>query len=453
MRVPMLTSSSDDAEAYTDNLPVSNIVAINGQDVTNFIENEALSIFGDPDAHYNFMFWGVGRAPYAGSVEHLLFALSSLPGLNLTQLHCRNSTGFLTALPPYSYPGAHTNLTFANGTHKSYPNQAATSQYTWSNKIVDGESFTHKLCIEPAQTNGSSASTTSSAVSNLPTMIGHPEKPIVKDPNNSVAGYFLNGTEYNDTAVLYVSSFYIGFNGNSSDYTDTFVNTTRDFLAAAKAADKTKLVIDLSGNPGGNLLLAYDLFRRLFPDIEPDGTGRFRVPIAGDIYGQALGKLSQEQVDPQASDSAVVALNKSYWEGAPWNYRTSLSTNLTNLTSWADFFPPNEVNGDYFTTNVRFPTNNTYWDLQGGFIPYGSAGLPEDPQPFPAENIVILTDGGCGSACSSFTTFMTHQAGVQTIVVGGRPQDAPMQAVGGTKVEPFPHRSMDHRTDFQIRAP
>lgn len=92
-------------------------------------------------------------------------------------------------------------------------------------------------------------------------MLGHPETPIVKDSNNAVAGYFLNGTQYNDTAVLYVASFDNENFNDPLEYAFTFVNTTRDFFAAVKAANKTKLVIDLSGNGGGNTLLPNDLVR------------------------------------------------------------------------------------------------------------------------------------------------------------------------------------------------
>jgi hypothetical protein len=122
-------------------------------------------------------------------------------------------------------------------------------------------------------------------------MLGHPETPIFKDSNNAVAGYFLNGTDYNDTAVLYVASF---DNENYNDPTTapfTFVNTTRDFLAAAKAAKKTKLVIDLSGNGGGNTLLPNDLFQRLFPHVSVGGVQNFpfepatRVVALGTCFG------------------------------------------------------------------------------------------------------------------------------------------------------------------------
>lgn len=444
----------DDADRHTDNLTVSNIVAINGQNVTAFIANEALYQTSDPDASYNSMFWNVAQAPVDG------FA-----------------TGAFTQLGVNFYPGPFTNLTFANGTHKSFPNQAATSAKVWSTDIIDGDSFTYTFCIAPAMAGEQAAvssaaptssptdvpsptsaiaSQTSSTVPNPPTMLGHPETPIVKDSNNAVAGYFLNGTEYNDTAVLYVASFDNENFNDPTEYAFTFVNTTRDFFDAVKAANKTKLVIDLSGNGGGNTLLPNDLvscnrayifnnlaktslqFQRLFPHIEPYGGGRYRIPPAGNIYGIALGSLTDAEANPLATDNDTVAKFKSMVEDGSWNYRESLTTDLKNLTSWDEFFPPNVVKGDNFTINVRAPTNNTYFDTQIDFIvPYGSAGTPKDPQPFPVENIVILTDGICASACSIFTEFMTRQAGVKTIVVGGRPIDAPMQAIGGTKVSPY----------------
>jgi hypothetical protein len=140
-------------------------------------------------------------------------------------------------------------------------------------------------------------------------------------------------------------------------------------------------------------------------------------------------------LNPLPNDTATVAALKSRIEAAPWNFRSSLSTNLQNLTGWDEFFPPNVVNGDNFTINVRAPTNNTYFDTSTDLIVvYGADGQPENPQPFPAENIVILTDGTCASACSILTEFLTRQAGVKTILVGGRPRNAPAQAIGGTKV-------------------
>lgn len=54
-------------------------------------------------------------------------------------------------------------------------------------------------------------------------------------------------------------------------------------------------------------------------------------------------------------------------------------------------------------------------------------------QPFKSENIVINQDGLCGSTCAIFAELMREQAKVQTITVGGRPLNQPMQGVGGSK--------------------
>lgn len=44
-----------------------------------------------------------------------------------------------------------------------------------------------------------------------------------------------------------------------------------------------------------------------------------------------------------------------------------------------------------------------------------------------------LTDGLCSSTCALFMELMRHQAGVRTVVVGGRPVTGPMQAPAGSR--------------------
>ncbi|KAB8288823.1 hypothetical protein EYC80_010725 [Monilinia laxa] len=138
-------------------------------------------------------------------------------------------------------------------------------------------------------------------------------------------------------------------------------------------------------------------------------------------------------------------------------YRSSLDTNLNNLSSWEDLFPPSIQHLDNFTANTLAPLNHTYYDeISDLIIPYGYANQFTDPQPFMAENIIIITDGICASgmsnsetfriitnrksACSIFTEFMTCDANVKGIAVGGRSITEPMQAIGGTNAtlaQPF----------------
>jgi hypothetical protein len=57
---------------------------------------------------------------------------------------------------------------------------------------------------------------------------------------------------------------------------------------------------------------------------------------------------------------------------------------------------------------------------------------PVTERSFNPDQIVLLTDGLCASACSLFVEIMTR-AGVRTVVAGGRPTTGPMQAAAGTR--------------------
>ncbi|KUJ09328.1 uncharacterized protein LY89DRAFT_657656 [Mollisia scopiformis] len=420
---------------------ISSVVAINGQNATEVVEEEALFQAMDPDAAYNFMMASVGRVPNAG-----------------------NDIGGFQGIQYNFYPDDYTNVTFSNGTMVPFENIASIAPGNWNTEISDGDQFTAAFCVIPAlppsttTTPSSNATATSSASSSAtatatPTTFPDlfPYTPVVRDPNNQVAGYFMNGSDYADTAVLWIATF----EQQSAEYADpdtiatSFQNTTRDFFAALRASpNRTKLIIDLSGNPGGNTLLPDDTFRRLFPSIEPYGVSRFRVPVAGDIWGQTLEALPEDIVNitpEEVADGNYTEAQVVYFTSS-WNYRQALTTDLNNFTGWSGasgLFPPNVEKGDNFTANHRLPLNETLYDFAIDMINvYGYPGQysQEFPQPFPAENIVILTDGYCASACSIFTEFMTRQAGVKTIAVGGRPQNAPMQAIGGTKgalAQPF----------------
>lgn len=62
-------------------------------------------------------------------------------------------------------------------------------------------------------------------------------------------------------------------------------------------------------------------------------------------------------------------------------------------------YPPNVQNGDKFTANLQMPLDNAFYDVFiDSIVPYGYANNPATfPQPFPVENVVILTEGYCAS--------------------------------------------------------
>lgn len=113
-----------------------------------------------------------------------------------------------------------------------------------------------------------------------------------------------------------------------------------------------------------------------------------------------------------------------------------------NFTGWPEFFGPHPDNGDFFTTPQRSNLSSIIYDLAStgdgdnsdGIVVYGFANRTTTmPPPYAAEQLVLLTDGFCSSACATFVELMHHQAGVRTVVVGGRPERGPMQAVGGSR--------------------
>lgn len=93
-----------------------------------------------------------------------------------------------------------------------------------------------------------------------------------------------------------------------------------------------------------------------------------------------------------------------------------------------EILTPVTLQGDQFTAYIRQPT-------VPGFTLTGT-GDRYNPPPalFKPENIVLLTDGTCGSTCTIFSYLMIFQANVTTVSVGGRPQVGPMQSVGGVEV-------------------
>ena len=96
------------------------------------------------------------------------------------------------------------------------------------------------------------------------------------------------------------------------------------------------------------------------------------------------------------------------------------------------------ISNDNFTSVLRYnlsdpnlTSSSTYGDgiTITGYLDRSNFTTP----PFAASDLILLTDGICSSTCALFLEFMTIEAGVKTIVLGGRPQDGPMQPVGGTK--------------------
>ncbi|KAF4550257.1 Hypothetical protein D9617_18g034480 [Elsinoe fawcettii] len=120
-------------------------------------------------------------------------------------------------------------------------------------------------------------------------------------------------------------------------------------------------------------------------------------------------------------------------------------------TSWSEYSPPGA--GDLTlaeTYNFSDPLfiNGSFQ----GFAPFGyldNAIQSSYTTPFAPENIIILTDGQCASACNIFLEAMVTDGGVRTVVAGGRPEPGPMQAGSGTR-SAVTYSADQLATDFEV---
>jgi len=219
----------------------------------------------------------------------------------------------------------------------------------------------------------------------------------------------------------------------------------RDFIRKSKADGKTKMIFDLRGNGGGNAILGYDTFKQVYPQAEqePFGGTRFR---ANDALNQA-GKITQDFLAGKTfAQSNRTAFEEAFGLGTTeddifqftsnFNYQHTLDANNEVFSSWEEMFGPEQFNNDSFTPTLRYNYSDSVSTTYTGFSVIGfndNANETATPQPFQAQDMVMLHDGMCSSTCAIVSELLKNQGAVRTIAIGGRPQPGPMQGVGGTK--------------------
>jgi hypothetical protein len=439
--VPLVSVSSDGKElpqayVYADVLAesfgnatfsASPITKIDGVNAQEFLENWAqYGSLQDRDALYNNVFYELATV----SLGPVGSGIGTFAGSGRGR---------------WIYPGQTTELTFANGTTVTYDNFARV--LIPFDGITDGESL-YKLWFtgnqpgseteEPAPSNSTSAtptptptpSATSSAAA-VPTIPapGYPP-PVLREAHNLIGGYFLED-DYSDVAVLSVPSF-VGISAQ-----EEFQATAANFLAAAKAAGKKKLVIDVSANGGGTILLGYDLYKLLFPDeIDHAAADRYRAFESTEILNQKFSETAEGVPRVLETDNETLADLVDSVVSSVFNYQTDIDVNGENFESWQDKFGPGlHQKGDNFTNLFRWNLSDVLIPLNsGGVYVHGYGPLSNYTQaPFAPEDVVVVTDGYCASTCTIFSELMRQRAGVKYISLGGRPRAGITQAVGGVK--------------------
>lgn len=434
--VPIVSVSADGKElpkpyAYADILAESfgnstftpsAICTINGQDAKEYLENWAqYGSLQDRDALYNNVFYELATV----SLGPVGSGIGTFAGSGRGR---------------WVYPNATTEFTFENGTSVTYENYAKVLVSLAG--VTDGESLYKKWFTGPVPTPTPSASPSANSTMATPSATATPSQtpipapgyppPVVREIHNYIGGYYLED-DYSDVAVLSVPSF-VGGDGQ-----EEFQDTAASFIASAKAAGKKKMVIDVSANGGGTILLGYDLYKLFFPnDIDHAAEDRFHAFESTDIISQKFSEsagtfprvLVNETVNETLSD-----LNSNV-ASSVFNYRTDVDSEGKNFDSWAEKFGPSLEQKGYNFTNLF------HWNLSDVLTPLNSGGVyihgygplsNYTQQPFAAEDVVVVTDGYCASTCTIFSELMRQRAGVKYISLGGRPRAGLTQAIGGVK--------------------
>lgn len=157
-------------------------------------------------------------------------------------------------------------------------------------------------------------------------------------------GYLLNTSA---TSVLSIPSFDM-----FEEALSTAQTAVDQFINMSKSGNVEKIVIDLQQNTGGEVLLAFDVFKRFFPNIDPYGASRMRAHHAADVMGNSLTEY-YAGLSTSSPDYETLAADE--WIATP---RINAETDV-NFTSWREFYGSFEYNGDSFTAKVspsRLPT-------------------------------------------------------------------------------------------------
>lgn len=181
-----------------------------------------------------------------------------------------------------------------------------------------------------------------------------------------------------------------------------YQNIMRNFIRMSVKAGKTKMIFDLRGNGGGNAILGYDSFKQVFPQAnqEPFGGTRFRANDALNIVGKMTSDFDANKTFVQSNQTAFkeafggLSLNDVFLFTSGFNFQHQLDVNEKAFNSWDQMFGPDTVNGDKFTSTLRYNFSDevsyTYPDFSViGFLK--NSNETSTPQPFKAQDIVMVS--------------------------------------------------------------
>ncbi|KAF4460234.1 Peptidase S41 [Fusarium albosuccineum] len=394
---PELYTFADLKYLDDDKVKVSPVEKINGKDAFSYLESVSDSRRSqDPDARYNQVFYALSNLASGSDTPSGAF-------INNDAVHPRIDV---------------TTIEFRNGSSMELKTMAVLNSNDFIAK--DGEALFDLYCL-PAQPSPSDSSETtdkSNEADSTPITppkksgpVGYP-KPQIRDPYNQITGYNLD----DDTSVMFIPSFLAG-DGVPNNQSRIFSETATQIVEKAVADGRTKLIIDVSGNGGGEITRAFNLFKLFFPSEFPYSATRFRRHEAS----EGMVKVFQFLNRTSAQDTG------------PLEYAGQVTPDQeSGFDSYEDLL------GDTTQLGVKVSSlyaNFNYTSISTDDSPIRGFGTVDinKKQPFKAENILIVSDGVCASTCTTFVNLMTNVGGVQALTFGGRPNGKPMQVMGGVR--------------------
>lgn len=266
-----------EAKDNDDSLNISPITMINGENVQDYLLKVATrEQYLDSDAAYNsLMFKG-----YRGDTA------------SLGAFSVWDAQGF--------YWGPTTDLTFANGSAKSFDNTAIVQDMEGVN---DAKTFFAKFCTGTASENSGNESAKEQALPQISKRAAIVEKyypkPVVQDSKGAVAGYFMKDEAFSEVAVLKIITFLADDvsdePSDSNKFYNEFQSVVKEFLHRCNEADMKRLVIDLRENGGGSIQLLLDAFMQLFPTEVPHSVQNIRAHPAFKRIGEAWNAIYNDE--------------------------------------------------------------------------------------------------------------------------------------------------------------
>lgn len=417
----LLTSSDGVTIELQTGYKASPVTKLNGMDIVEALETLALFVPSqDPDARYNSLLWILGRIQGPGGA----FPAIRQPPQDVTSYDFVFANGSTLSVPiTATVIGDFTDVTDGVSAYETFA--LFNDLYNEGDEDTDSGNATATSSMSSTTTSMTAASSapataTAAAPPNIP---GFPY-PVVKDAANLIAGYYLNETGFEDVAVLQITGFLPEV--PTDTYLEDFQDALSYFLTRAKSDSKTKLIIDVQGNGGGSIDLGTDTFAQLFPNVEPNQSGNIRRSAGMDVIIETATNLTTEM--PQNATAEDILSNQL----SPFDVEYDVTPDNVNIETIDQFLDGISYHGREFT--AFFQTNYTdpfaYLSTDFNITPTNLNAKPV----FAPENVVLLTDGLCASSCTVFAERLKNLVGgIPFILAGGRPQQGPVQAVGGIK--------------------